>query len=149
MSRETATCPIPLLTRRNSAHWCAVGGNFEHLWAAKSGQRRQTVWMQTSGTSLLAVDRCSLAHVWTFAQDSRSAYGLLYLAAVRDDWCQQEHRQVRLDIGLSAWELACHTLLTTVFAGQGRFVLPVDYHHRPSQTLASGTQRARCRSEAV
>ncbi len=50
---------------------------------------------------------------------------------------------------LSAWELACHALLTTVFAGQGLLVLPVDDRHRPSQTLASGTQRARCTPETV
>lgn len=41
--------------------------------------------MQTSGTALLAVERCSLVRVWMAAQDSRSAHGLLYFAAVRDD----------------------------------------------------------------
>jgi hypothetical protein len=50
---------------------------------------------------------------------------------------------------LSAWEPACHAYLTTVFAGQGVFALPVDDHHRPSQTLASGTQRARCMRETI
>jgi len=61
--------------------------------------------MQTTGTALLASEWRSIVRLWTPAQDSRSAHGLLYLAAVRDDWCQQEHRQVRLDIGLSAWEV--------------------------------------------
>ena len=42
-------------------------------------------WMQTSGTTLLAVERCSLVRVWMAAQDSRSAHGLLYFAAVWDD----------------------------------------------------------------
>jgi len=64
-----------------------------------------TTWMQTTGTALLASEWRSIVRLWTPAQDSRSAHGLLYLAAVRDDWCQQEHRQVRLDIGLSAWEV--------------------------------------------
>jgi hypothetical protein len=41
--------------------------------------------MQTSGTALLAVERCSLVRVWMAVQDSRSAHGLLYFAAVRDD----------------------------------------------------------------
>src|SRR5713101_7152930 len=44
---------------------------------------------------------------------------------------------------LSARELACHALPTTVFAGQGLFALPVDDRHKPSQTVGSGTQRAR------
>jgi hypothetical protein len=42
--------------------------------------------MQTSGTALLAVERCSLVRVW-----------MLYLAAVRDDWREQEHRQKIID----------------------------------------------------
>ena len=41
--------------------------------------------MQTSGTALLAAERCSLVRVWMAARDSRSAHGLLYFAAVRDD----------------------------------------------------------------
>jgi hypothetical protein len=45
----------------------------------------QAFWMQTSGTALLAVERCSLVRVWMAAQDSRSAHGLLYFAAVRED----------------------------------------------------------------
>jgi hypothetical protein len=44
-----------------------------------------TVWMQTTGASLLAVNRCSPARVRTPAQDSRSAHALLHLAAVWDD----------------------------------------------------------------
>jgi hypothetical protein len=47
--------------------------------------------MQTSGMALLAVERCSPVRVWTAAQDSRSAHGLLYFAAVRDD----RHHQIR------------------------------------------------------
>ncbi len=42
----------------------------------------QTTWMQTTGAALLAVEWCSLARVRMAAQDSRSAHGLLYLAAV-------------------------------------------------------------------
>jgi hypothetical protein len=59
----------------------------------------ETIWMQTVGTALLAVNRCSPARVWATFQDSRSAHGLLYLAAVRDDRREQEHCQSRVDIG--------------------------------------------------
>jgi hypothetical protein len=41
--------------------------------------------MQTTGATLFKVRRCSLARTWMLAQGSRSAYGLLYLAAVRGD----------------------------------------------------------------
>ncbi len=55
-----------------------------------------TFWMQTTGASLLAVNQSSPAHVRTFAQDSRSAHGLLYLAAVRYDG----NHLIRRPIGL-------------------------------------------------
>jgi hypothetical protein len=42
-------------------------------------------WMQTTGAPLLVVKRCSVMRAWMPAQDSRSAHGLLYLAAVRSD----------------------------------------------------------------
>ena len=38
-------------------------------------------------------------HVQVPAQDSRSAHGLLYLAAVRDDRCEPERYQGPVDIG--------------------------------------------------
>jgi hypothetical protein len=59
--------------------WRASDG--QHL----SGQRYRAIWMQTSGTALLAAERCSLVRMWMAAQDSRSTHGLLYFAAVRDD----------------------------------------------------------------
>ncbi len=34
----TRYLPTPLLACQNSGHWCAVGGSFERLWMAKSGQ---------------------------------------------------------------------------------------------------------------
>jgi len=46
---------------------------------------RLTIWMQTTGVALLVVKRCSVVSAWMPAQDSRSAHGLLYLAAVRSD----------------------------------------------------------------
>ena len=55
------------------------------------------LWMQTTDALLLAVSRCSSPRVWTLAQDSRSAYGLLYLAAVWASWHEQEHRQGTID----------------------------------------------------
>jgi len=50
--------------------------------------------MQTTGTALIAVQRCSLMRMWMPAQDSRSAHGLLYLGAVRDDWCEYQEPQL-------------------------------------------------------
>jgi len=40
-------------------------------------------WMQTTGTLLLGVQRCSSIRLRTAAHDGRSARGLLYLTAVR------------------------------------------------------------------
>jgi hypothetical protein len=37
-----------------------------------------SIWMQTTGAPLLAVNQCSMACVQTLAQDSRSVHGLLY-----------------------------------------------------------------------
>ena len=53
-----------------------------------------------------------------------------------------------IEPALSAWELACHALPTTVFAAQSKFALSVSARYRPPQTMASGTQRARCTHEA-
>jgi len=50
--------------------------------------------MQTSGAALLAIERSSLARVRMPAQYSRSAHGLLYFAAVRDD----RHHLIRSDL---------------------------------------------------
>ena len=57
--------------------------------------------MQTSGTSLLGIGPCSATRVSVTGQDSRSVHGLLYLAAVWDDRCEQEHRQGPVDIDFS------------------------------------------------
>jgi hypothetical protein len=50
-----------------------------------------STWIQTIGTTLIAVKRCSLVHIWMPAQGSRSAHGLLYLAAIRD-WREHQDR---------------------------------------------------------
>lgn len=39
--------------------------------------------------------------------------------------------------------LACHAVLTTAFAAQRLFALSVSARYRPSQTVPSGTHRAR------
>ena len=57
--------------------------------------------MQTTGAALITVGWCSLARTWMFSQGSRSAYGLLYLAAVRGDWREHEDRGHRLANTLS------------------------------------------------
>src|ERR1700733_3379592 len=68
---------------------------------AASSSRTQALglWMQSTGAALLAVKRCSLVRVPMAAQDGPRAYGLLYLAAVPDGSCQQEHCQGQVDIG--------------------------------------------------
>jgi hypothetical protein len=58
-------------------------------------------------------------------------------------------RVTGIEPALSAWELACHAVSTTVFAGRGLFALPVDDRRRPSQAVASGTQRARGTYETI
>ncbi len=47
------------------------------------------------------------------------------------------------NVGLSAWELACHALPTKVLAAQRLFALSVSARYRPPHTVPSGTQRAR------
>jgi hypothetical protein len=59
----------------------------------------ETIWMQTTGATLVAIKRCSPMCVRMPAQDSRSVHGLLYLAAVRDDRRRKEHCQGRVDTG--------------------------------------------------
>lgn len=46
---------------------------------------RQAIWMQTTGTVLVAVRQHSVVRMWMLAQSSQGAYGLLYVPAVRDD----------------------------------------------------------------
>jgi len=62
------------------------------------GLERLAFWMQNMGAALLTVKRRSLARALMLAQDSGCASGLLYLAAVRDDRREHEHRQGRVDI---------------------------------------------------
>ena len=50
-------------------------------------------WMQPTGAALLAVKRCSLAWVWSAAQDGHRVCGLLYRAAVRGAWREHEDRR--------------------------------------------------------
>jgi hypothetical protein len=57
--------------------------------------RCTTLWMQTIGATLVAVERCSLVRIWMPAHGSRSAGALLYLAAVRDDWREHQPCPVR------------------------------------------------------
>ena len=52
-------------------------------------------------------------------------------------------RVTGIEPALSAWELARHAQLTTVFAVQALFALPVSARYRLSQTVPSGMQRAR------
>jgi hypothetical protein len=55
-----------------------------------------TFLMRTTGTSLLAVKRRSPVHMPIRAQDSRSAHGLLWLAAVRDGCKRQPEANLKL-----------------------------------------------------
>jgi hypothetical protein len=54
-----------------------------------------------------------------------------------------------LNVGLSAWEQACHLALTTIFAGQEHSALSVSDPHVPPLILHSDTQRARCAPETI
>ena len=56
------------------------------------------LWMRTTGTALLTVQRCSLVRVLMPARDCRRAHALLYLAAVRPGRREQERRQGTIDI---------------------------------------------------
>ena len=76
--------------------------------------------MQTTGACLFAFNRCGSQRVQTPAQDSRSAHGLLYPAAVRDDQRQHEHCQDGVDISpasLTAPESAGRRLLSCDVSG--------------------------------
>lgn len=95
--------------------------------------------MQTTGAALVVSERRSIVRLRTPAQDGLSTHGLLYLAAVRGDWCQQEQRQVRLDVGLSAWELACHVSLTGPLQVSHHPRLSVTARRVPVLTPLSGT----------
>ena len=86
----------------NSSHrftWCPVlmcpGCALSRL--AKAHGSGLATWMQTVGTVLLTVKPCSLVRMGRSAQDSRNVHGLLYLAAVWDDWREEEHRQGMID----------------------------------------------------
>jgi hypothetical protein len=72
-----------------------------HIGTQRARSLHEAIWMQTTGAALVAAKQCSLACVLMPAQDSRSAHGLLYPAAVRDDSCQQERCQVWIDIELT------------------------------------------------
>ena len=98
-----------------------------------------SIWMQTTGATLLAAKRCSLARALMPAQDSRSVHGLLYLAAVRHGWRQQKRCQVHLDVGLSAWELDCHASLTGKLQVSHHLRLSVSDRQTPVLTPLSGT----------
>jgi hypothetical protein len=66
-------------------------------WAPGVPFEAGDIWLQTTGASLLAVPRCSPRHVRTPVQDSRSAHGLLYLAAVQND----SHHLIRRNLHAS------------------------------------------------
>ena len=62
--------------------------------------------MQTTGASLLAFNQCSSPRVQTHAQDSRSAHGLLYLAAV---WVYRRASRNTVKVALTLTRLATKT----------------------------------------
>lgn len=87
------------------------------------------------------------------AETAPEAVGFLrrYLLRPWTASCSGPHLVHKLTsaLGLSAWELACHVSLTIVFAAQRLFALSVSARYRPSQTVPSGTQRARQLSPQV
>ena len=79
--------------------WCAQlrGSGADLALGPRLVHEALAFWMQTIGTTLLAVKWRSLIDMWLPAQDSRSAHGLLYLAAVRTGGDEREQREGRLD----------------------------------------------------
>jgi hypothetical protein len=77
------------------------------------------------------------------SQQLRAASGPYTSAGV----CRRQWRSLlswtEIRPALSAWELACHALPNTVFAAESLFALSVSARYRPSQTVPSGTRRAR------
>jgi hypothetical protein len=78
--------------------------------------------MQTTGAFQLVVNQCSSARARTPVQGSRSVHELLYLAAVRDDSCQQDHRQGRVDINLT-----CDLRVLPKYFGDHGLLSPVEF----------------------
>jgi len=58
--------------------------------------------------------------------------------------CQQERCQAWVDSGLSAWELACHAFLTTIFAAQRAIFLVRECPLQTVSDRAIGYATARC-----
>jgi hypothetical protein len=66
-------------------------------------------WMQTTASALLAVRRCSPVRMRMLAHDSRSAYGLLYFAAVQRSSHVGHDHLTRRDLRVSAGSAARFT----------------------------------------
>ncbi len=89
--RSEASSRSAVKTELTSAHLeCS-------LISLASGLFVAAVWMQTIRVVLIAIKQCSPVCMSTPAQGGRSAHKLLYLAAVWDDWHEQEHRQGMID----------------------------------------------------
>ena len=74
-------------------------GVVTHLVTWFRGGFSLTTWLQTIGTLLLGIQRCSSVRLRATAHDGRSVRGLLYLvAALMGDYAQ-EHSQNRLGTG--------------------------------------------------
>jgi hypothetical protein len=111
--------------------------------SALGGTRTPNLLIRSYRRAPVRDQMLQLRRVFMPAQGGPGAFRLLYPTAVPDDSCQRERRQVWLDIGLSAWELACHILPTIIFAAQKLFSLSVSVRYRPLQTTLSGTRGAR------
>jgi hypothetical protein len=71
--------------------------------------------MQTTGAALIAVRLCSPVRMWMLAQGGGCAYGLLYLAAVRDDW--REHVALHGSNNISVASGVLHAYYTNKSGG--------------------------------
>jgi hypothetical protein len=101
IERRMATRSRPRSRPARVGFEALLGGPQDRKWpltCGAKGTRTLAFWMQTTGACLFAFNRCSSPRVQTPAQDSRSAHGLLYPAAVRDDQRQHEHCQGGVDI---------------------------------------------------
>ena len=81
--------------------------------------------------------------VWLLAQDSRSAHGLLYLAAYGTIGVDKNTVKSVIGVRPSAWELVRHALRTRPLQVRCHLRVPVSDRRAPVPTPMSGTQRAR------
>ena len=122
-------------------------------------------WTQTTGTTLVAVERCSLLRMWMSAKGGRSAHRLLYLAAygrearakpVSDSNPRRPGPQKRAHPdGWSKWKRlgwsrSCMQLPSPRFGAPARlWSLPTGSQNRTPSRASPATRSPVCRSAFI